>query len=155
MKYCLDTIIMHWHFATSTIWIVIICRELNDPTYYCIAAKRKYISNSDSTTQKTAWRKHAKSISIYWIISACMNVFILFDHRIALDENYMEFSSVIWIENAMLFNTVLCRTARWCPLLLSQIPKWEVWLYGSCQTMYQILYIVYHPVSRTTYSITR
>ena len=45
---------MHWYFATNTIQNVIICRELNDPTYYCIAAKRKYIyiSNSDSPPQK-------------------------------------------------------------------------------------------------------
>ena len=27
-------------------------RKLNDPTYYYIAAKRKYIFNSDSTTQQ-------------------------------------------------------------------------------------------------------
>ena len=43
---------------------------------------------------KTTLSKHADSISIYSIIHVCMDVFILFvgDHRITLDEIYMEFS---------------------------------------------------------------
>ena len=44
----------------------------------------------------------------------CMDVFILFvdDHRIALDEIYMEFSRVPYKEKEMIFNIVLGRTAR-------------------------------------------
>ena len=40
--------------------------------------------------------------------------FILFvdDHRITLEEIYMEFSSVLSKENAMIFNIILCRIAR-------------------------------------------
>ena len=60
------------------------------PSYCYIAAKGKYISISDSTTQKLL----DESKLIYWIISVFMNVFILFvdDQRITLDEIYMEFS---------------------------------------------------------------
>ena len=43
---------------------------------------------------KTTCQKHADSISMYSIIYVCMDVFIVFadDHRITLDEIYMEFS---------------------------------------------------------------
>ena len=50
-----------------------------------------------------------------------MNMYILFvdDHdscHVTLDET----------------QCVLCRTVRYNILLLSQIPNWEVWFYGSC-----------------------
>ena len=50
-------------------------------------AKRKYISTSDSTTQRLL------DENTYWIIYVCRNMFILFvdDHRITLYDIYLEY----------------------------------------------------------------